>query len=358
MNQVKSLVFFSIISVLLIFGCETSDKKTTKSPRVKSLSKIANPRNGSTFTIGDTIEFELTVSDPSIGIDSMHISHHGRIVSNGSQFWSTTTESPGKKNLLATVYLSNGAVEKKRHAVTMLSDLEPVRWTYQVTNTFVHDPDAFTEGLLFDQNTLYESTGEKGYSSLRKVDLKTGKIRQSIDISSQYFGEGIGVVNDKIYMLTYKERIGFIFNKNTLKQIGEFSYTTEGWGMTAIGDTLVMSDGSHILRFMEADGFSEVRQIEVYDQSGPIDFLNELEYINGDLFAVRWQTELIYIIDPQTGKVKGTIDLTGVFDYSKYERRIDVLNGIAHNKVTNKYYVTGKWWPKLFEIQLTPANNN
>lgn len=359
MNSVKFLFPISIILIFAVVGCDSSnkEKKVSKSPRVKNISKIESPRNGSSHTVGDVIEFKITSDDNPVVIDSITISNNGTVVSNQTSKWQTVNERPGKKNLLVSVYLSNGSVEKKRHSLTLLSDLEPTKYTYRVTNTFVHDPDAFTEGLLIHEGTLYESTGEKGQSTLRKVDLKSGKVLKSRDISSQYFGEGIGIIKNKIYMLSWKERTGFIFDKNSFEQIGQFSYATEGWGMTSNGDTLIMSDGTHVLRFMDPGSFSELRQIEVYDQKGPIGSLNELEYINGDLFAVKWQTEMIYIIDPILGKVKGTIDLAGIFDYSKYARRIDVLNGIAYDPDLNKYYVTGKWWPKLFEIQLISKNN-
>ncbi|MEO9802303.1 MAG: glutaminyl-peptide cyclotransferase [Reichenbachiella sp.] len=355
----KYLIFIYSIVLIILTGCDSSNQKknNSKSPRIKSHSKIESPRNGSNYTIGDTIEFKVSLDDNSLLIDSIRLSHNGLIVSNNANQWETKKETPGKKSLLISVHLSNGTVEKKRHSVTLLSEIEPNRYTYRITNTFVHDPDAFTEGLLINNNELYESTGNKGESSIRKVNMSTGEVIKSVDISAQYFGEGIGVIEDKLYMLSWKQGTGFIFNKSTLKQIGQFSYPTEGWGMTSNADTLIMSDGTNVLRFMEPESFSEYRQIEVYDKNGPIDFLNELEYVNGDIFAVRWQTEMIYIVDPLSGKVKGILDLTGIFDYSKYERRIDVLNGIAYNSQSGKYYVTGKWWPKLFEIQLIAANN-
>ncbi|WP_420580627.1 glutaminyl-peptide cyclotransferase [Reichenbachiella sp.] len=356
MNQIKSLFFVAILLVLV--SCDPSkENKKKASPRVKSLSKIAEPRNGIRKTIGDSIAFEVTSNNNDITIDSVQILNNGQSVTNRQLIWDTNTETPGKKDLTISVFLSNGTVEKKRHSITLLSDIEPIRYTYRVTNTFAHDPDAFTQGLLMDNGQLYESTGEKGQSTLRKVDLTSGKVLQSVDISSQYFGEGIGLVGDEIFMLSWKERTGFVFDKNSFEQIRQFSYPTEGWGMTTKDDTLIMSDGTYIIRFMEPESFSEAKQIKVYDQNGPIDYLNELEYVDGNLYAVRWQTELIYIIDPDTGKVRGILDLEGIFDYSLYGKRIDVLNGIAYNEKTDRYYITGKWWPKLFEIQLIAANN-
>ena len=356
MNQFKSLIFF--VAFIFLFSCDSSNEKKKKpSPRVKSLSKIVEPRNGVRKTIGDAIEFKVTSNDADITIDSVHISNNGYIVNNDQLVWNTRSENPGKKNLSISIYLSNGTVEKKRHSITLLSDIEPVKYTYRITNTYVHDPDAFTEGLFINDGLLYESTGNHGESTLRQVDLQSGKVIQSVDLSTDYFGEGISMINDKIYMLTYKKRTGFIFDKDSFEQIGQFSYATEGWGMTVKDDTLVMSDGTYIIRFMDPESFSEVKQIKVYDQNGPVDYLNELEYIKGDLFAVRWQTEQVYIIDPESGKVKGILDLDGIFDYSLYDRRIDVLNGIAYDKNKDRYYITGKWWPKLFEIQLVATNN-
>ncbi|MEO9964396.1 MAG: glutaminyl-peptide cyclotransferase [Reichenbachiella sp.] len=358
MNQVKSFLIFGILSNLLLFSCDSKQSGgNTKSPRVKSVCKVTSPKNGSIFTIGDTINFEISKNATDIEIDSILVSPNVGKYTDTSFEWQTAAENPGKKNLLVSIFLSNGNVEKKRHQITLLSALEPTQYTYRTVNTFVHDPDAFTEGLIYKSGQLYESTGEKGFSTLRRVDLRSGKVQKSIDLTSQYFGEGIAIVDDKIFMLSWKERTGFIFDKQTLEAKGQFSYATEGWGLTAHGDTLIMSNGTHVLQFLDASGFNVIRQLEVYDKNGPVDALNELEFINGDIFAVRWQTENIYIIDASTGKVKGIVDLSGIFDYSLYNRRIDVLNGIAYNSKTETYYVTGKWWPKLFEIELIRKNN-
>lgn len=356
MNQIKLLIL--LVALSFLYSCNsTKEQKNKPSPRVKSLSKIVEPRNGLRQTIGDTIQFKISSNNSEVTIDSVEILNEGRIVADNQQIWVTNAENPGKHNLTVSVYLSNGTTEKKRHSVTLLSDIEPLRYTYRITNTYPHDPDAFTEGLFIENGQLFESTGEKGQSTLRKVDLESGKVLKSIDLASQYFGEGIAPFDNYIYMLSWKERTGFVFDKNSFEQIRQFTYPTEGWGMTTNGKELIMSDGTYIIRFMEPESFSENRQIKVYDQNGPVDFLNELEYINGDLFAVRWQTEMVYIIDPESGKVKGILDLEGIFDYSLYDRRIDVLNGIAYNEKTDRYYITGKWWPKLFEIQLVAANN-
>ncbi|MEP2275052.1 MAG: glutaminyl-peptide cyclotransferase [Reichenbachiella sp.] len=357
MNPFKSILF--LISFATLIGCDSAnEKKVSISPRVKNISKVDAPKNGINSTIGDTLVFSISSNDADIAIDSVQVIYNGKNVISQQSIWNTINETPGKKTLTISVFLSNGTIEKKRHFVTLLSDIEPVRYTYRITNTYIHDPDAFTQGLLIDNSKLYESTGEKGQSTLRQVELKTGKVLQSIDIASQYFGEGIGLLNENIYMLSWKERTGFVFNKNSFELVRQFSYPTEGWGLTSNGVNLIMSDGTHMIYFMEPESFSEIKRIEVYDQNGPIDFLNELEYINGDLFAVRWQTEQIYIIEPNSGKVKGILDLKGIFDFSTYDKRHDVLNGIAYDKNLDRYYITGKWWPKLFEIQLVAAANN
>ena len=356
MNHSNTLIYF--LSYLFLIGCSSNEsKKENSSPRIKSISKIDAPTNGTQIIIGDTIEFKITINDPSVALDSVVISYEGKKVNNNKLAWHTHNESPGQKYLLANIYLNNGTVEKKRHTVTLLSDIEPQKYTYRITNTFVHDPDAFTQGLILEDGKMYESTGEKGQSTVRQVELNSGKVLKSTNISAQYFGEGIGIFGNEIYMLSWKERTGFVYNKETLELTRQFSYPTEGWGLTSNNKNLIMSDGTHVIRFMEPESFTEVKQIEVYDQNGPVDYLNELEYINGDIFAVRWQTELIYIIDPSNGKVKGILDLEGIFDYSLYDRRIDVLNGIAYDPIKDRYYITGKWWPKLFEIQLVAANN-
>ncbi len=229
----------------------------------------------------------------------------------------------------------------------------PTVYTYQIIKTYPHDTNAFTEGLVFDNGVLYESTGEYGFSSLRRVNLETGDVQDNILLSEQYFGEGLAVVNNSLIQLTWREKTGFIYNKESLDLVGNFSYSSEGWGLTYDGSNLIISDGTSKLTFLDPTTFQITRQVSVHDGNSSITNINELEYINGDIYANIWMQQKIAIINPQTGIVKGWIDLTGIYQSSNID---DVLNGIAYDSQTNRLLITGKDWPNLFEITIKPIN--
>lgn len=224
-------------------------------------------------------------------------------------------------------------------------------YSYKVINTYPHDKNAFTQGLVFENGSLYESTGLKGNSSLRRIDLKNGKVLQIHNLSEQYFAEGITIFEDRIIQLTWQSNIGFVYDKNSFELIQEFNYSTEGWGITNDGKYLIMSDGTSKLHFLDPKTFEEVRQIDVLDNNMPISRLNELEYINGEIYANVWLTDRIARISPENGKVLGWIDLKGLLNEEENEE-VDVLNGIAYDKKNDRLFVTGKFWSKLFEIKL------
>jgi glutaminyl-peptide cyclotransferase len=241
-------------------------------------------------------------------------------------------------------------------AITQTENPAPV-FSYRIVQTFPHDRSSFTQGLAIDNGVLYEGTGLNGYSSLRRVDMNTGRVLQQINLAHSYFGEGIAVFQDRIYQLTYQNYQGFIYDKKTFKKLGEFSYPTEGWGLTHDGLHLIMSDGSATLHFMDPFTCKELWHINVFDKSGPVYNLNELEYIKGEIYANVWLTDTIVRIRPQTGQVTGTIDLHGLLPSRDRRPETDVLNGIAYDSGNDRLYVTGKLWPKLFEIQLIASVN-
>lgn len=227
-------------------------------------------------------------------------------------------------------------------------------YTYEVVQAWPHDPAAFTQGLLFRKGSLLESTGLNGESTLREVDWKTGKVLKQIDVPRQYFAEGLAVIGDRAYQLTWQTRKGFIYDADTFKSLGEFSYVGEGWGLTTDGQLLILSDGTHRIRFLDPATFAEVRAIEVLDHGKPVSQLNELEYIHGEIFANVWQTDRVIRIDPATGRVRGTIDFANLLPAAERGPRTDVLNGIAYDAENDRLVVTGKRWPKLYEVRLKP----
>jgi glutaminyl-peptide cyclotransferase len=228
--------------------------------------------------------------------------------------------------------------------------------SYQIINTYPHDPEAFTQGLVFDNGNLYEGTGLWGQSSLRQVALESGLVLRLQPLEDQYFGEGITVFGDRIYQLTWQEQTGFIYDKNSFERLETFSYPHEGWGITHDGQRLIVSDGTSTIRYWDPATLQETGRISVRDNAGPLNRMNELEYVNGEIWAHIWLTDLIARIDPETGFVKGYIDLTGLLDPSTLTQPVDVLNGIAYDPASGRIFVTGKLWPALFEIQVVPGS--
>ncbi|HUV52945.1 MAG TPA: glutaminyl-peptide cyclotransferase [Dehalococcoidia bacterium] len=229
-------------------------------------------------------------------------------------------------------------------------------YTYEVINTYPHDRNAFTQGLVYEDDVLYEGTGLKGRSSLREVELETGKVLQKLDLVAQYFGEGITIWGDEIIQLTWQSHVGFVYDKDSFELLHEFSYPTEGWGITHDSKRLIMSDGTSTLHFLDPETLEEIGSVQVYDSNGPLVRLNELEYINGEVYANIWQTDRIVRIEPETGRVTGWIDLTGLLSAEDLSQPVDVLNGIAYDAEHDRLFVTGKLWPKLFEIRLIPQD--
>lgn len=228
----------------------------------------------------------------------------------------------------------------------------PYHYTYRVINSFPHDPEALTQGLLFHNGTLFEGTGLHGKSTLREVELETGVVLRSLSLASQYFGEGITIYNDRVVQLTWRSNTGFLYDKDSFQLLQTFSYPTEGWGITHDGVRLIVSDGTSALYFWDPVTFEEIGRIEVHDQDGPVTQLNELEYVRGEVFANVWHTDRIAIINPHTGRVTGWINLEGLLESEEGVESADVLNGIAYDAENARLFVTGKRWPKLFEIRL------
>lgn len=257
--------------------------------------------------------------------------------------------------LLEVFVLSYIYIYRKRINILTVDEVEEKfqEYSYKVINTYHHDNEAFTQGLFYDNGYLYEGTGLNGESSLRKVDIKYGSIIQSIKLDDKYFGEGIAYFNDKIVQLTWKSNTGFVYDKETFNLLGTFNYDTEGWGLAYDGRDLIMSDGTSSLYYLDTSDFTVLKTLNVYDVNGPIENLNELEFIEGEIYANVWLTNYIIIISPNTGKVVGRIDLTDLVENIK-EGSINELNGIAYNEDNKRLFITGKLWPYVYEIELIP----
>jgi glutamine cyclotransferase len=258
----------------------------------------------------------------------------------------------GYQNLKALVYFEGENVETTAR-IEVISNVVPKLLNYTIVNTFAHDTLAFTEGLEFYRDTLMESTGQKGISHFRKYDYKTGKIFKQVNLENEYFGEGITVINNKIYQLTWQSNVGFIYDANTLKKLKTFPYDKkiEGWGMTHDDKHIYQSDGTEKIWKMDPETQKMVDYINVYTNSNKIKSINELEWIDGKIYGNIWQKDAIAVINPTTGAVEGVLDLSGL--RSKVTNKdAEVLNGIAYNPKTKTVFVTGKNWDKMFEIRI------
>jgi glutamine cyclotransferase len=221
-------------------------------------------------------------------------------------------------------------------------------------NVFPHDTQAFTQGLFFHNDFLYESTGLYNFSSIRRVELDTGTVLQITHLPDHYFGEGTTIIQNKIVQLTWKSNIGFVYDLHTFTILQNFSITGEGWGLTYDGQQLIMSNGTSILSFLEPETFNKIGELHVQNTQ-PVDRINELEYIQGEIFANVWKTNNIARIDPTTGHITGWVDLTGLYE-TDFNDPNNVLNGIAYDAQNDRIFVTGKRWPYLYEIQLVPKS--
>jgi glutamine cyclotransferase len=222
----------------------------------------------------------------------------------------------------------------------------------RIVNVYPHDPAAFTQGLVFHRGYIYEGTGISGQSSICKVELKTGRVLKSQGLPAEYFGEGITICRNRLIQLTWQSHTGFVYELQSFRILQTFSYPWEGWGITYDGNHLIVSDGTAVLRFLDARTYKMVRQIEVRDRGKSLQNINELEYVKGEIYANVWGTDYIVRISPRTGRVLGWVDLRDLYRYVGVGRNIDVLNGIAYDAKGDRLFVTGKYWPNLFEIRL------
>lgn len=360
---------FIVLITLWVLSCSGRSPKTTETVEEKvnseipeadfNLIRMRTPEENSKFRSGDPVNVLLTSSNPGPPPDSVQIIYDGRpVVSLKSEPWEyripgSFTGSTGRKSLKATAFRGGKARTSVARFIIILSDVIPERFGYKVVNTYPHDRTAFTQGLFYDNGLLYEGTGQETGSTLREVELQTGKVIRQHNLSPELFGEGITLYNDRIYQVTWRSEVGFVYDKSTFRQLNKIYYQSEGWGLTTMDDKIVMSDGTNILYILEPEMFTVLARLEIYDNEKMIDQLNELEYINGEIWANIWNSDLIARIDPASGKLLSYVDLRGILKDPDTDTSINVLNGIAFDKKNGRIFVTGKNWPKLFEIRIT-----
>jgi glutaminyl-peptide cyclotransferase len=369
-SDYRKFITSIVLSSLLIWTLSCSGRSGKKSEPAAQpvpinseevpvkLIKIVTPVEDAGFKLNQSIKITLAPEDQKYLPDSVTVYYNSKYVTTlisgkfECEVAPSFTSSTGRKSLKVTAYKEGKPKNTVTRFTVIYSDITPKKYGYKVVHTYPHDRNAFTQGLVYDNGEFFESTGETG-SSLREVELETGKVIRQHDLDASLFGEGIALYRDRIYEVTWKNKVGFVYNKSDFKQINKIYYPTEGWGMTTVEDKIVLSDGSNVLYFYEPEMFTVISKIEVYDNEKKRDSLNELEYVNGEIWANIWINDHIARIDPSTGKVLGYINMKGILPASDRNAETDVLNGIAYDDKGKRIFVTGKRWPKLFEIKVT-----
>jgi glutaminyl-peptide cyclotransferase len=330
--------------LLLLFAC-SSDYQF-------SLEKPVN------ITLNETINIRLTEKNNKL-IENIKFYINGKeIISNGNTARIETSNLGVGKHAIAALAFFEGKTKKEIGLIEIFANSKPAIYGYKIINSYPHDSTAYTQGLEYYEGFLYETTGRRGQSFLRKVDIKTGEILQEVALDKKYFGEGMTIVNNKIIWLTWEGKKGFVYDLESFEQLEEFNYgqSQEGWGLTHNDKALLKSDGSNKIWFLDPSTMQEIKAIQVYTNDRSVNYLNELEMVNGKIYANKYQKNTIAIIDPNTGIVEGLGDLRGLekemAKIQKLSANDEVLNGIAYDEKNNRLFVTGKHWSKLYEIVL------
>jgi glutamine cyclotransferase len=339
MSKITHLIL--LISILLITSCDKEYKF-----KFESHKKIG---------VNEVLSISLQEVNDQI-FEKVNYSLDGKSIENPSNI-DISKQRLGKHALTAIVFYGT-KTKKLTNTIVFLADKKPIVYSYDIINIFPHDASAYTQGLEFHDGYLFESTGRKGQSSLRKVELRTGKVLQKTDVAPAYFAEGMTILGGKIYQLTWQSKIGFVYDLKEFKQTSTFNYgqSKEGWGLTNDGEKLIKTDGTEKIWFLDPSTLKEIGYIEAYTDEQRVKDLNELEYINGKIYANKWQSNILLIMNPENGAIEGIADLDGLEKEVRKSQRLDtnddVLNGIAYDKVNDRLFVTGKHWGKLFEIKL------
>lgn len=342
----NKLIYLGAILIVLIVSCNTQ-KKAAK-------FRFSSPEAGTMVNVGDVLSLKLEFPDDLSTIDSVVYAMDDEVLArrtdSGAVNFETKEAAFGNRTLSARLY--HDGKEQVAYSNIVVVPHPPKRYSFEVVREYPHDTEAFTQGLEYENGYLYESTGQYKESSLRKVAYQTGEVVQQVSLDDRFFGEGMTIMGDQIIQLTYREKVGFVYNKHTFAKTGEFAYgkSPEGWGLCYDGTRLIKSDGSSRLYFLNKTTFAEEGFVEVYNHEGPVDSINELEWIDGKIYANVYQEDVIIIIDPATGAVEGEINLIGI--YPNKQEIDNELNGIAYDRQGDRLFVTGKNWSQLYEIAL------
>jgi glutamine cyclotransferase len=347
------------------FSCVNNNPVNIKDPNANntiSLKRIniVSPIKNQEFKDNSNIVFKVSLVDSSLLPDSVQLLMDGKKIGHiknlqDSFVFNAENQKLGTRSIDAIGYFPGGIKDHDYSQVQIRLSKIPVNYSYKIIQTYPHDRTAYTQGLIYENNYYYEGTGLYERSTLRKVNLITGEPVKIYNLPPDVFGEGITIFDNKIIQISWKEQVAFLYDKESFQLLNKYNYPIkEGWGITYDGKNLVMSNGTSVIYFLDKEYFTEVSRIEVFDEKGPVEQLNELEYINGEIWANIYLSDFIVRINPNTGAVIGKIDLTGLLDEKDRDTKTDVLNGIAYDNSKDRIFVTGKNWPKFFEISIFP----
>lgn len=350
--------FFAVIIFSVLFYSCKSDKTPPVNTKPEAYSKLNSPSNNSSYLLNDSIKVNFSVVKQNVKPDSSQIYFDNTFIASIKDANPTYTFVPsngktGAHKVILKTFFNDGNSETLESNIRVLSDVYPKSEKFSVVKTYPHSKEDFTEGLEFYNGYMYESTGLEGKSLIKKYELSSGKVLNEVTLDKQYFGEGITILDNKIFQLTWKNKKGFVYNLDDFKFIQNFSYATEGWGMTNNGKELIMSDGTNKIYFLNPYSFAITSNLQVFDNAGQVPNINELEFYKGNIYANIWRTFLIIKIDAATGKVLARMDLEELMHKAGSLQDIDVLNGITVNPATGNLLVTGKLWNKIFEIKIS-----
>ncbi|MES2809837.1 MAG: glutaminyl-peptide cyclotransferase [Bacteroidota bacterium] len=354
--KTRSLLF-AVTLLLAVYGCK--DKNTTATDEVNGVDITLYSPGAFNYSAGDTLKF-MAKYPASLQVDSVvYLLDSVRVAAVKDSSYvkiETDTIKMGTRTLTAKVY-QGGKAQDVSTSIYLKAGREPELLTYKVIKKFPHDTSAYTEGLIYEDGILYESTGEKGHSEIRKVELETGKVLQRTKLEDKYFGEGIAIVGDEIVMFTYREKVGFVFDKKTLKLKRQFNNNVgvEGWGATFDGEKIYLDDSTNRIWLLDKNDYRQTGFIDVFDFQGPVEQINELEYVGGKIYANIYTYDTIVIINPKTGAVEQNVNMMNLWPYVTRPKGFDsennVINGIAYDAKGKRLFVTGKKWPWLYQVE-------
>ncbi|MCK5536438.1 MAG: glutaminyl-peptide cyclotransferase [Bacteroidales bacterium] len=343
---------------IVFFSCSNTPKRSRK-----PVSVITIEPNKKSYVFGEKVLINVKTKVKNGEIESIKLYYKNQLLKESKEldfsFEGAEISTLGNSNFKVETVKTDGLKNTRTKTIKTVSNIETKIYDYKIVNKYPHSINYYTQGLEFYNGFIYEGTGENGSSGLFKIDVKSGKTVQSYRMDDKYFGEGITILNDKIYQLTYRSQKGFVYNLSDFALIDSFQYkSTQGWGLTNDGTNLIMSDGTHVLTLLNPDDFSVKKTIQVANNKDIMNNLNELEYIDGTIFANIYMTDLIVEIDPETGKILSEVNLKGIINmYHNQNDRIDYMNGIAYDSENKRFFITGKLWPRLFEIEMIPSED-